>query len=43
MFFNMVLGVIGSFQVFTIVYVLTNGGPANATLVYSLYLYQVAF
>jgi len=43
MFFNVVLGFIGSFQVFTIVYVLTNGGPANATLVYSLYLYQVAF
>jgi|SwirhisoilCB3_FD_contig_121_379580_length_3641_multi_5_in_0_out_0_3 multiple sugar transport system permease protein len=43
MFFNIVLGFIGSFQVFTIVYVLTNGGPANATLVYSLYLYQVAF
>jgi multiple sugar transport system permease protein len=43
MFFNVVLGVIGSFQVFTIVYVLTNGGPANATLVYALYLYQVAF
>ena len=43
MFFNIILGFIGSFQVFTIVYVLTNGGPANATLVYSLYLYQVAF
>jgi multiple sugar transport system permease protein len=43
MFFNLVLGVIGSFQVFTTVYVLTNGGPANATLMYSLYLYQVAF
>ncbi len=43
MFFNVVLGVIGSFQVFTTVYVLTAGGPANATLVYSLYLYRVAF
>src|SRR6185437_12518936 len=42
-FFNVVLGVIGSFQVFTTVYVLTKGGPANATLVYSLYLYDVAF
>ena len=42
-FFNVVLGVIGSFQVFTTVYVLTKGGPANATLVYSLYLYNVAF
>jgi multiple sugar transport system permease protein len=43
MFFNVVLGFIGSFQVFTTVYVLTNGGPGNATLVYSLYLYRVAF
>jgi multiple sugar transport system permease protein len=43
MFFNLVLGVIGSFQVFTVVYVLTNGGPANATLMYGLYLYQMAF
>jgi multiple sugar transport system permease protein len=43
MFFNLILGFIGSFQVFTTVYVLTNGGPGNATLVYSLYLYRVAF
>jgi multiple sugar transport system permease protein len=43
MFFNVVLGVIGAFQVFTIAYVITNGGPANATLFYSLYLYTVAF
>ena len=43
MFFNIVLGFIGAFQVFTIAYVITNGGPANATLFYSLYLYTVAF
>lgn len=43
MFFNFVLGVIGSFQVFTTAYIITNGGPGNATLVYTLYLYQVAF
>ena len=42
-FFNMVLGVIGSFQVFTSAYVLTNGGPNNATLMYVLYLYNNAF
>ncbi|HEY3079870.1 MAG TPA: sugar ABC transporter permease [Chloroflexota bacterium] len=42
-FFNIVLGFIGAFQVFTIAYVITNGGPANTTLFYSLYLYQVAF
>ncbi len=43
MFFNVVLGLIGAFQVFTIAYIITAGGPANATLFYSLYLYQVAF
>ncbi len=42
-FFNMVMGVIGSFQIFTKVQVMTNGGPANATLVYVLYLYDNAF
>lgn len=43
MFFNVVLGFIGAFQVFTSAYIITNGGPANATLFYSLYLYRVAF
>jgi multiple sugar transport system permease protein len=43
MFFNVVLGFIGALNVFTIAYIITNGGPANATLFYSLYLYRVAF
>lgn len=44
-FFNLVMGVIGSFQVFTSSYIITGGqgGPANATLFYVLYLYQKAF
>lgn len=42
-FFNMVLGVIGAFQVFTAAYVMTGGGPNNATLFYVLYLYRHAF
>lgn len=42
-FFNLVLGVIGSFQVFTPAYVVTNGGPADSTLVYVLYLYRNGF
>ena len=42
-FFNLVMGIIGSFQVFTQVYVMTNGGPGNATLVYVLKLYREAF
>ena len=41
--FNLVTSVIGSFQVFVEVRVLTNGGPANATLVYMLYLYRQGF
>jgi len=42
-FFNLVMGLIGSFQVFTQVYVMTEGGPGNATLVYVLKLYLEAF
>jgi multiple sugar transport system permease protein len=42
-FFNIVLGIIGSFQVFTAAFIITRGGPANGTLVYILYLYRSAF
>lgn len=42
-FFNLVLGIIGSFQVFTSAYVMTGGGPNNATMMYILYLYNNAF
>lgn len=44
-FYNLVMGLIGAFQYFTEVYVATSGqgGPARATLVYNLYLYQNAF
>ena len=44
-FFNLVMGIIGSFQVFAQAFLLppSPGGPANATLVYVLYLYQKAF
>ncbi|HLE27622.1 MAG TPA: sugar ABC transporter permease [Anaerolineales bacterium] len=44
-FYNLVLGLIGTFQFFTEVYVLTGGagGPARSTLFYNLYLYQNAF
>jgi multiple sugar transport system permease protein len=41
--FNLVMGVIGSFQIFTPAYIMTNGGPANASLFYGLYLYDNAF
>ncbi len=41
--FNVVLGVIGSFQVFIPTYVITDGGPGHATTTLVLYLYEVAF
>jgi ABC-type sugar transport system permease subunit len=42
-FFNVVMAIIGSFQVFTQAYVMTGGGPNNATLFYVLNLYRQAF
>ncbi len=42
-FFVLVTGIIGSFQVFTQAYLMTNGGPNKATLFYVLYLYNEAF
>jgi multiple sugar transport system permease protein len=42
-FFNLIIALIGAFQVFTQAYVMTNGGPDNATLFYVFYLYQTAF
>lgn len=42
-YFNLVMGVINSFQMFTSAYVITNGGPMNSTYVYALYLYERAF
>jgi len=44
-FFNMIVTIIGAFQIFDQVYIMTNGkgGPANATLVYVLYLYRTGF
>lgn len=42
-FFNLIMGVIRSFQVFTAGFLLTDGGPQNATLFYTLYIYRNAF
>ena len=42
-FFLLVTGVIGSFQVFDIPFVMTGGGPANATQMVIMYLYNNAF
>jgi multiple sugar transport system permease protein len=42
-FFVLVTGVIGTFQIFTQAYVITNGGPNDATLFYALLIYRHAF
>jgi multiple sugar transport system permease protein len=42
-FFNLVMGIIGSLQIFTEGYVMTAGGPNNSTLFSVLYLYRNAF
>ncbi len=42
-FFNMVIGFISSFQIFTAGYLITDGGPQNATLFFVLYIYRNAF
>lgn len=42
-FYNLVMGIIGSFQVFTQAYIMTGPGPNNATLFYVLSLYMQAF
>ena len=43
-FFNLIIGIIASFQAyFTLVYNTTKGGPANATLIYIIYLFFKAF
>jgi multiple sugar transport system permease protein len=42
-FFNLIVGFIGSLQAFTLVLFMTDGGPANATLVLGLYVYRYAF
>lgn len=41
--FNVIMGIIGSFQVFTNAFLMTAGGPLNSTLFTVLYLYRAAF
>ncbi|MFN8442339.1 MAG: sugar ABC transporter permease [Caldilineaceae bacterium] len=42
-FFNLIVGVIGNFQVFAPALIMTNGGPQDATLFMVLYIYRNAF
>lgn len=46
LFFSLITGFIGSFQIFTQVFIITggpNGGPNNSLLVYMIALYSAAF
>jgi multiple sugar transport system permease protein len=42
-FFNLVMAIIGTLQVFTIPYIMTGGGPTRATYFFTMYLYDNAF
>jgi multiple sugar transport system permease protein len=42
-FFLLITSVIGSFQVFTQIYIMTNGGPLRRTSTIGFYLYEKAF
>lgn len=42
-FFNLVIGLIGAFQVFTPVYLMTGGGPGNSSMMLGLYIYRHGF
>jgi multiple sugar transport system permease protein len=42
-FFNLIMGIIGTLQVFTLPFIMTQGGPARATYLYTEYMYDSAF
>lgn len=42
-FFNLVLGIIGALQAFSNAFIATGGGPAYATWLFALHIYQNAF
>jgi len=41
--FNLIIAIIGSFQVFDLAYLMTKGGPGTETLFYVLYIFRNAF
>jgi ABC-type sugar transport system permease subunit/ABC-type glycerol-3-phosphate transport system substrate-binding protein len=43
LYFNAIIGVIASLQLFAQPFIMTNGGPARATLSYSMRMYENAF
>ncbi len=42
-FFNLVIGLIGAFQIFTPVYIMTRGGPGTASMMLGMYIYRHGF
>ena len=42
-FYNLIIGIINSFQVFTYAYVMTRGGPLDSTLFVVLLIYRNGF
>jgi multiple sugar transport system permease protein len=42
-FYNLIIGLIGSFQVFDVIYIMTKGGPGFSSRVYAYHLYLEAF
>ncbi len=42
-FFNLIMGIIGTFQIFTQAFIMTQGGPVNSTLFYAYHLFNNAF
>jgi multiple sugar transport system permease protein len=42
-FFNLIMAIIGTFSILTVPYIMTQGGPNNATYFYTMYNYDQAF
>ena len=42
-FFNLVMALIGTMQVFSVPYIMTGGGPTRSTYFFTMYLYDNAF
>lgn len=42
-FFNFVIGVIGTMQIFSQAFIMTRGGPADSTMFYAYYIFDHAF
>nr|MDQ6912298.1 extracellular solute-binding protein [Verrucomicrobiota bacterium] len=42
-FFNIIMGLIGTLQIFTQAFIMTMGGPVDSTLFYAYYLFNSAF